>query len=93
VKTALIVATWVILLAAAGGVALHLWLEIGDVSLGFHGWLALGLGVGFSLILGVGLMMLVFHSARRGYDDAGGAPDGGAGGERGKYTERDDAQR
>ena len=86
-KTALVVAVWVILLAATGGVALHLWFEIGEVSLGFHGWLALGLGVGFSLILGVGLMMLVFHSARRGYDELGG----GAGGEREK--DGDDAQR
>lgn len=86
-KTVLVAAVWVILLAAAGGVALHLWFELGDVSLGFHGWLALGLGVGVSLILGVGLMMLVFHSARRGYDDAGGAP----GGKREK--DGDDAQR
>jgi hypothetical protein len=92
VKTVLVAAVWVLLLAAAGSVALHLWFEIGEVSLGFHGWLALGLGVGFSLILGVGLMMLVFHSARRGYDDAGGPPDGGApGGEREK--DGDDAQR
>jgi membrane protein implicated in regulation of membrane protease activity len=90
-KTALVAAVWVLLLAAAGGVALHLWFEIGEVSLGFHGWLALGLGVGVSLILGVGLMMLVFHSARRGYDDVGGAPDGGAGGQREK--DGDDAQR
>lgn len=69
-KTLLLVAVWTTLLVGAGGVALHLWLEMEDVRLGFHGWLALGLGVGLSLLLGVGLMMLVFHSARRGYDDA-----------------------
>jgi hypothetical protein len=76
-KTALLVVVWTGLLLAAGGVALHLWLELGDVSLGVHGWLALGLGVGVSLILGVGLMMLVFRSARRGYDDdvVGGRDD------------------
>ena len=34
-----------------------------------HGWIALGLGVVLSLALGIGLMMLVFFSARRGYDD------------------------
>lgn len=91
-KTALLVLVWTALLLATVGVAIYLWREIGDVKLGFHGWLALGLGVGFSLIVGVGLMMLVFHSARRGYDDAagpaGGAPPGGDG-----KPPRDDAQR
>ena len=84
-KTALLIAVWTGLLLAAGGVALHLWLELDDVSLGAHGWIALGLGVGVSLILGVGLMMLVFRSARRGYDDdvVGGRDD----------ARHDDAQR
>ena len=40
-----------------------------DIDIGVHGWLALGLGVGFSLLIGGGLMALVFISARRGYDD------------------------
>jgi hypothetical protein len=77
-KTALLVLVWGVLLAVAGGVALHLWLELEGVDLGFHGWLALILGVGLSLAIGVGLMVLVFYSSRRGYDDAGGAPGGGA---------------
>jgi hypothetical protein len=34
-----------------------------------HGWIALGLGTLLSLALGGGLMALVFHSARKGYDD------------------------
>ena len=84
-KTALLVVVWIGLLLAAGAVALHLWLELEDVSLGVHGWVALGLGVGASLILGVGLMMLVFRSARRGYDDDV------AGGE-GNQPGRDDTQ-
>jgi len=86
-KAALVILVWSALLLAAGGVAFHLWRELEGVSLGFHGWLALGLGVGASLILGVGLMVLVFVSSRRGYDDAGGAPVGG------KARGRDDAQR
>jgi hypothetical protein len=86
VKTALLVLVWTILLAGAGGVALHLWLELEDVRLGFHGWLALGLGVGLSLVLGIGLMFLVFHSARRGYDEA-------ARGDQGTRPPDDDAQR
>ncbi len=97
-KTALLVLVWTVLLVAAGGVALHLWLQLDDVSLGFHGWLALGLGVGISLILGMGLMMLVFHSARRGYDDAGvppvGVPPEGGGENHERAPDgRDDAQR
>jgi len=40
-KTALLVLVWTVLLLGAGGVALHLWLELEGVSLGFHGWLAL----------------------------------------------------
>lgn len=78
-KAVLLVVVWGGLLLATGGVALHLWLELDDVSLGLHGWLALTLGVVFSLVLGVGLMMLVFRSARRGYDDdVGGGRDPGA---------------
>jgi hypothetical protein len=76
-KTVLLVVVWTVLLVAAGGLALHLWLELEDVRLGFHGWLALILGVGLSLALGVGLMMLVFHSARRGYDEGAGPEVGG----------------
>jgi hypothetical protein len=34
-----------------------------------HGWFALALGVVLTVALGVGLMALVFFSARRGFDD------------------------
>jgi len=34
-----------------------------------HGWIALALGTFVSLAVGGGLMALVFHSARKGYDD------------------------
>jgi hypothetical protein len=37
-----------------------------------HGWIALGLGCGVSLLVGGGLMALVFHSSRHGYDDQAG---------------------
>src|SRR5262245_51454098 len=33
------------------------------------GYVALVLGVGFSLVVGVGLMALVFYSSRKGYDE------------------------
>ncbi len=34
------------------------------------GYVALGFGVFFSVIVGIGLMSLVFYSSRAGYDDA-----------------------
>jgi hypothetical protein len=34
-----------------------------------HGWIAMSLGIVFSLAVGVGLMSLVFYSSRRGYDE------------------------
>ena len=43
--------------------------ETGDTTLGGHGTTALILGVSFSLLLGIGLMALMFFSSRRGYDD------------------------
>ena len=38
-------------------------------AMSLNGWIALGLGTFLSLALGIGLMALVFYSARRGYDD------------------------
>jgi hypothetical protein len=35
-----------------------------------HGWIALGLGSFFSLVIGCGLMALMFFSSRYGYDEA-----------------------
>lgn len=38
-------------------------------AMSIHGWIALALGTVLSLAVGGGLMALVFHSARKGYDD------------------------
>jgi hypothetical protein len=35
-----------------------------------HGWIALGLGTFFSLLIGCGLMALMFFSSRSGHDEA-----------------------
>ena len=40
-----------------------------NAQISVHGWIALTLGVLFSLIIGCGLMTLVFYSSRRGYDE------------------------
>ncbi len=34
-----------------------------------HGWIALGLGTFFSLLIGCGLMALMFFSSRSGHDE------------------------
>ena len=39
------------------------------------GYLAMGLGILFSLVVGCGLMALLFYSNRHGYDDQTGVPD------------------
>ena len=38
--------------------------------MGFHGWLAMILGIVFTLVVGCGLMALMFYSSRHGYDEA-----------------------
>ena len=57
------------LLAATAGVAYWAWSEIGEVEIGWHGLIALGLGAVFTFLLGAGLMALMFLSSRRGYDE------------------------
>ncbi len=37
-----------------------------------YGYVAMGAGVFFSLLIGCGLMALTFYSSRMGYDDAAG---------------------
>lgn len=34
-----------------------------------EGYVALALGSGFAIVVGIGLMMLLFFSSRRGYDE------------------------
>ncbi len=45
------------------------WRMSGNAPISVHGYVALGLGVVLSLVLGFGLMGLAFYSSRRGYDD------------------------
>lgn len=60
------------LLALAAGSAWHVWQEFAGTEIPFHGMVALLLGVGAALLLGMGLMALVFFSHRHGYDDEAG---------------------
>jgi hypothetical protein len=69
VRSAFTIVVLIGLLGACAGVALWVWQEIGEVEIGVHGLIALGLGAGLTFLLGAGLMALMFFSARRGYDD------------------------
>jgi pilus assembly protein TadC len=40
-----------------------------DVEMSIHGYIAMILGIVFSLVIGCGLMALMFYSSRHGYDD------------------------
>jgi hypothetical protein len=46
------------------------WNSAGDVEMSKHGWIAMGLGTFFSIVIGCGLMALMFYSSRTGRDDA-----------------------
>jgi hypothetical protein len=65
-----LVAFLLVLLAVTGYWAVTVWNATGDVAMDRHGWIALILGTAFSLIIGCGLMALMFFSSRSGYDDA-----------------------
>jgi cation transporter-like permease len=69
VKTALIAVPLLAMLVAAGWFAARAWLTIGGPSVPAAGYAAMALGVGFSLVVGCGLMALVFYSSRHGYDE------------------------
>ena len=67
VKAALLVLSLGALLAFAAIGAVQAFSAVG-AAMSMHAWIALALCTLFSIGLGAGLMMLSFHSARRGYD-------------------------
>lgn len=76
-----IAATALLLLSAAGITAWQIWDNTRE-GLPFHGVAALLIGAAGSLILGGGLMFLVFFSARRGFDEEADRVSRQIGGER-----------
>lgn len=68
----LLIGVLLALLASSLGVSLWVWHELGPVAIGPHGWLALAGGVVATLLLGIGLMALVYWSHRRGFDERAG---------------------
>jgi uncharacterized membrane protein len=65
---ALIVPLFVIL-AASVWWAVALWTSVEGPPMPASGYIAMWLGIIFSLVIGCGLMALMFFSSRRGYDD------------------------
>ena len=66
---AAIIVVLLVFLAATIWWATEGWLAHSDVVMSKHGYIAMGLGIFFSLLVGCGLMALTFYSSRRGYDD------------------------
>jgi len=58
------------LLAVSVWFAIHNWTAFEGPPIPLEGKIAMGLGVFFSIIVGCGLMALVFYSSRHGYDEA-----------------------
>jgi hypothetical protein len=69
---ALLVITLFALLALAVWFAAAAWAHLGGDAIPFYGYVAIAGGVLFSLLIGGGLMALVFYSSRHGYDDLNG---------------------
>ena len=65
----LVIAGLLAILAGAVYVGYYGWVSAGDVSMPAWGWLMMGLGIFFSLLIGCGLMALIFYSNRAGFDE------------------------
>jgi len=70
-----LIAALVVMLAAALWYAANAWLSLAGPPMPEIGYVAMGFGIVFSLIVGCGLMALVFYSGRHGYDEPHRAHD------------------
>lgn len=64
----LIIVPLVALLVAAVWFAVYSWAAIEGPPMPTGGYVAMWLGIVFSLVIGCGLMALLFYSSRHGYD-------------------------
>jgi len=64
-----LVLTLIAILAASGWYAASAWVSVSGPSMPTTGYIAMTLGAVFSLIVGCGLMALLFYSNRHGYDE------------------------
>ena len=68
-RTLALIAALVGLLIAAVWFAIYSWNAIEGPPIPAEGYVMMALGVGFSLVVGIGLMALMFYSSRHGYDE------------------------
>lgn len=68
-KTALLVFFLLGFLGLTVGWAIWGWQQTAGVEMSVHGYAAMALGIIFTLVVGCGLMALMFYSSRRGYDE------------------------
>jgi hypothetical protein len=57
------------ILVASGWYAAGAWLAVSGPPMPATGYIAMTLGIVFSLVVGCGLMALLFYSSRHGYDE------------------------
>jgi fatty acid desaturase len=69
VTIALVAVPLFAILAAAGWYAARAWVAVSGPPMPAVGYLAMAIGVVFSLVVGCGLMALLFYSNRHGYDE------------------------
>ncbi|WP_203292944.1 hypothetical protein [Maricaulis parjimensis] len=68
--TFLLISVAVIAVLACGLYLGFGYFRLPEVSMGLHGWIALGLGTVLSIIVGGGLSAILIISRRRGFDEA-----------------------
>ncbi len=69
IATLAIIVPLLVILAAALWFAAGAWVSLGGPPMPASGYIAMMLGIAFSLIVGCGLMALLFYSSRHGYDE------------------------
>ncbi|MFO1038688.1 MAG: hypothetical protein U1E45_17760 [Geminicoccaceae bacterium] len=62
----------VLLVGATAAVAWYLWSSLEGTEISTQGIIAMGLGIGLTVLVGVGLMRLAYYSHRRGFDEEAG---------------------
>ena len=76
-KTTVLIGGLLAILILTIGWAIWEWEQTANVSMSIHGYIAMIFGI-VSLLVGCGLMALMFYSSRHGYDDAVSDPTEGS---------------
>jgi hypothetical protein len=74
-KAAFVAVPLLVMLVAAGWYASRAWTALSGPPMPATGYVAMTLGIVFSLLVGCGLMALLFYSNRHGYDEPHRAED------------------